>query len=141
MWGGLGESQLKRLDSYITKRRAAAQRYRTLLVNVSNLILPPAERSHEQSAWHLYPVRLTPDIAHHRDKVFTRLHKAGIGAQVHHVPVHLHLFYERLGHRAGLCPNTEAFVASEISLPLFPRITEKQQKFIADTLKRILASL
>jgi len=141
MSAALGESQLKRLDSYIMKRRAAALRYRKLLASVPNLILPPAEHAHEKSAWHLYPVRLAPDIAHKRDDIFAHLHKTGIGAQVHHVPVHLHLFYERLGHRAGLCPNAEAFVASEISIPLFPRITPKQQKFIADTLKRILAQI
>src|SRR3989344_4897617 len=141
MSAALGESQLSRLDSYIMKRRAAALRYRKLLASVPNLILPPAEHAHEKSAWHLYPVRLAPDIAHKRDDIFAHLHKMGIGAQVHHVPVHLHLFYERLGHRAGLCPNTEAFVASEISIPLFPRITPKQQKFIADTLKRILAQI
>src|SRR3989344_5753594 len=98
-------------------RDAGARRYRKLLASVPNLILPPAEHAHEKSAWHLYPVRLAPDIAHKRDDIFAHLHKTGIGA------------------------NAEAFVASEISIPLFPRITPKQQKFIADTLKRILAQI
>lgn len=141
MSAALGESQLKRLDSFITKRRAAAKRYNVLLKNVPNLILPPVERVYEKSAWHLYPVRLAPRIAHHRDEVFAALRKKGIGVQVHHVPVHLHLFYENMGYKKGLCPNTESFVASEISIPLFPNITQKQQTFIADTLKHILASL
>src|SRR3989344_452427 len=57
----LGESQLSRLDSYIIKRRAAAQRYGQLLKNIIGLILPPPEESHERSAWHLYPIRLIPD--------------------------------------------------------------------------------
>jgi len=141
MSAALGESQLKRLDSYLAKRRVAAKRYHALLKNVVGLILPAQEERYERSAWHLYPVRLAPEIAHHRDDVFARLHKAKIGAQVHHVPVHLHLFYKQLGHEEGLCPNAEAFVASEISIPLFPHITLKQQKYITDTLKRILASL
>ncbi|KKW13043.1 MAG: UDP-4-keto-6-deoxy-N-acetylglucosamine 4-aminotransferase [Parcubacteria group bacterium GW2011_GWC2_49_9] len=141
MSAALGESQLKRLGFFITKRRVAAKRYRRLLAKVPNLILPPAERAHEKSAWHLYPVRLAPQVAHKRDEVFATMRKAGIGVQVHYVPVHLHLFYEKLGYKKGLCPNTEAFVASEISIPLFPNITQKQQKFIADTLKRILAQI
>jgi UDP-4-amino-4,6-dideoxy-N-acetyl-beta-L-altrosamine transaminase len=139
MSAALGESQLKRLDSFIAKRRAAAKRYRALLKNVPNLILPPAERAYEKSAWHLYPVRLAPKIAHKRDKIFAALRAAGIGVQVHHLPVYRHLYYEKLGYKKGLCPSAEAFVASELSLPLFPNITQKQQKFIADTLKRILA--
>lgn len=141
MSAALGESQLKRLNSFITKRRAAAKRYQKLLAKIPNLILPPVECAYEKSAWHLYPVRLAPKIAHKRDEVFAKLREAGIGVQVHHVPVHLHLFYEKLGYKKGLCPNTEAFVASEISIPLFPNITQKQQKFIATTLKAILSSL
>jgi len=141
MAAALGESQLKRLDSFIAKRRAAAKRYHKLLAKVPNLILPPAERPHERSAWHLYPVRLAPEIAEKRDAVFARMREAGIGVQVHHVPVHRHVYYESLGCKKGLCPNAEEFVDSEISIPLFPRITLKQQKFIADTLKHILASL
>ena len=141
MSAALGESQLKRLNSFITKRRAAAKRYRRLLAKVPNLILPPVERPHEKSAWHLYPVRLAPEIADKRDTVFAQMREAGIGVQVHHVPVHRHPFYEALGCKKGLCPNTEAFVASEISIPLFPNITRKQQQFIADTLKRILARI
>lgn len=141
MSAALGESQLKRLGSFITKRRTAAGRYRKLLANVPNLILPPIECADEKSAWHLYPVRLAPSIAHRRDEVFAKLRESGIGAQVHHIPVYLHLFYERLGYKKGICSNTESFVASEISIPLFPNITQKQQKFIADTLSNILMSL
>lgn len=141
MSAALGESQLKRLDSLIAKRRAAAERYQKLLANIPNLVLPPAESANEKSAWHLYPVRLTPKVAHKRDDVFAKMRAAGIGVQVHHLPVYRHLFYEKLGYTKGLCPNAEAFVASEISIPLFPNITQKQQKFIAGTLKRILTSL
>ena len=141
MSAALGTSQLKRLDSFISKRRIAARRYQNLLAKIPNLILPPLERAYEQSAWHLYPIRLTQNVAHKRDAVFAKLRDAGIGVQVHHLPVHLHLFYEKLGYKKGLCPNAEVFVASEISIPLFPDITRKQQQFIANTLNRICISL
>lgn len=140
MSAALGESQLRRLDSFITKRRAAASHYEKLLKNIPNLVLPLQERPHEKSAWHLYPIRLQTRITQ-RDEVFAKLRDAGIGVQVHHVPVHTHVFYEKLGYQKGLCPNTEAFVASEISIPLFPNITQKQQKFVSDTLKKILNEL
>lgn len=136
MSAALGESQLKRLRSFITKRRAAARRYDKLLKNISGLTLPLKERQYEKSAWHLYPVRLRRITQ--RDEVFAKLRSAGIGVQVHHVPVYTHLYYERLGYKKGLCPNAEAFFASEISIPLFPGITKKQQAYIAETLRKIL---
>jgi UDP-4-amino-4,6-dideoxy-N-acetyl-beta-L-altrosamine transaminase len=137
----LGESQLKRLDQFVAKRLTAARRYEALLKDIPHLILPPAEHSGERSAWHLYPVRLEPDSAHFRDEVFAKMREASIGVQVHHIPVYLHPYYEWAGYKRGLCPIAEAFVASEISVPLFPNITEKQQRYIAATLRQILHSL
>ncbi|OGG73882.1 UDP-4-amino-4,6-dideoxy-N-acetyl-beta-L-altrosamine transaminase [Candidatus Kaiserbacteria bacterium RIFCSPLOWO2_01_FULL_54_20] len=138
MSAALGESQLKRLDSFIAKRCIAAQRYGKLLKDIPGLVLPPDERPQEQSAWHLYPLRLIPAMVHRRDEILAKLRTAGIGAQVHHVPVHLHLFYENLGYKKGLCPDAEAFVNSEISIPLFPAITAKQQVYIAEALRKII---
>ncbi len=137
MSAALGESQLKRLDSFISKRRDAAKRYEKLLRYVPNIMLPIAERTYEKSAWHLYPIRLNMGITQ-RDEVFAKLRKAGIGVQVHHLPVHTHLYYEKLGYKKGLCPSAEAFVASEISIPLFPGITKKQQEFIVETLQKAI---
>lgn len=141
MSAALGESQLKRLDSFITKRRIAANRYAKLLKDISGLLLPPEEQSHERSAWHLYPIRLAPDFASKRDIVFAKMREAGIGVQVHHLPVHLHLHYETLGYTKRSCPNTEIFVASEISIPLFPAITVKQQMMVVQSLKEILTAI
>ncbi|TSC70512.1 MAG: UDP-4-keto-6-deoxy-N-acetylglucosamine 4-aminotransferase [Parcubacteria group bacterium Gr01-1014_49] len=132
----LGESQLKRLNSFITKRAAAARRYPKLLQNLP-LTLPPEDTKTEKSAWHLYPVHVAPN---ERKAVFEALRAAGIGVQVHYLPVYLHPYYQKLGYKKDLCPNAEKFYAGEISIPLFPGITQKQQKFVADTLRRILAS-
>lgn len=135
----LGESQFKRLDSFVAKRRAAAARYKPLLKDIAGIILPPDERKGETSAWHLYTARLAPEVAHKRDQVFTGLREKGIGVQVHHLPVYLHPYYARLGYPRGLCPNAEEFVFSEISLPLFPGITKSEQQYVADALRELMA--
>lgn len=132
----LGSSQLKRLDRFIARRRAAAKRYFKLLKG-SPLVLPPKE-SLATSAWHLFPVRLPKTRVRMRDRVFAAMRKRGIGVQVHHVPVHLHPYYRKLGYKKGMCPKAEAFAAAELSLPLYPAITEKQQRFIVRTLLQLL---
>lgn len=138
MSAALGASQLKRLNSFIAKRRAAAKRYDALLADVPGLVLPPKERAYERSAWHLYPVRLAPKSARRRDEIFAKLRAAGIGVQVHHIPVYMHLFYEKMGYKKNLCTNAESFVNAEISFPLFPLITRKQQVHVAETLRKII---
>ncbi len=137
----LGESQLKRLDTFIAKRRAIAKRYPSLLKNIPGIILPPADTKDNQSAWHLYAIRLVPEIAHHRDEIFAELRKAGIGVQVHYLPVYLHPYYQKLGYKKGICPDAETFSFSEISIPLFPDLTKRDQQYVADTLRKALADV
>lgn len=138
MQAALGVSQMKRLDSFVSKRRALANRYFKLLANVPWIIVPPQDSAAARSAWHLYPIRLTnPAI---RNEVLDKLRAAGIFAHVHHLPVHRHLYYERRGYKKGLCPHAEAFVAAEISIPLYPTMSRKDQDTVIGTLRSILAS-
>jgi perosamine synthetase len=63
---------------------------------------------------------------------------AGIGVQVHYLPAYWHPVFEDLGDRRGLCPNAEAYYAEELSLPLFPGLTDAQQEHVVETLTGIL---
>ena len=128
----LGESQLKRLGLFVAKRRMAAKRYEVLLRKIPGIIVPPSSK---ESAWHLYAVRLSPEIARHRDTVFAKLRAAGLGVQVHYLPVYMHPYYQKLGYKKRLCPNAESFSFSEISIPLFPGITKADQSYVADTIR------
>ena len=132
----LGESQLKRLGTFILQRRAAVLRYEKLLRDIPGLLLPPASA---ESAWHLYPIRIAEGSVRRRDRIFAALRKAGIGVQVHYLPVYLHPYYQKLGYKKGLCPNAETFSFSEISIPLFPGITKAQQTYVARKLRSELA--
>lgn len=134
----LGESQLKRLDQFIAKRRKVAARYPKFLKHIPDLILPPKDDVHTKSAWHLYPVHVP---AHKRKGVFEAMRAAGIGVQVHYLPVYLHPYYRALGYKKGLCPAAERFYATEISIPLFAAITLAQQRRIAYVLRTALAKV
>lgn len=136
MQAALGSAQMRKLDSFIAKRRIAAKRYFELLKD-TELTLPP-EGTLMDSAWHLFPVRLPIAKAAKRDAIFNTMRAAGIGVQVHHVPVHTHPYYRTLGWKSGMYPKTEAFVAAEISLPLFPTITPQEQRHVAKTLIKAL---
>lgn len=130
---GLGLSQLKRLSTFIAKRHEKALRYETAFAPyASQIILPVRQEGTSRSALHLYPVRLRAG-ASARKEMFTALRKAGIGAQVHYLPVYLHPYYEKLGYKKGLCPRAEAFYESVISLPLFPDLHLNDQKRVIQT--------
>ncbi len=127
----LGISQVRKLERFVARRRELAARYDRLLAPIAE-IRPPAVASHVDSAWHLYPV-LVP--AEKRRRVFELLREAGIGVQVHYIPIYRHPYYrDRLGVDESDYPETEEFYARVISLPLHPALTEKDQDRVVEQL-------
>ncbi|MDO8620291.1 MAG: UDP-4-amino-4,6-dideoxy-N-acetyl-beta-L-altrosamine transaminase [bacterium] len=124
----LGLSQLKRLRTFIAKRHEKALRYEQAFAPyASKMTLPIRKEGTSVSALHLYPVRFCGGRVA-RKKMFTALREAGIGAQVHYLPVYLHPYYKGLGYQKGLCPRAEAFYESVLSLPLFPDLRLRDQR-------------
>lgn len=132
----LGLSQLKRLRAHIAKRRALAHRYKKLASSIPGLILPPSDSKDAHSAWHLFPIRVAEPSA--RARVFNALRNVGIAVQVHYLPVYLHPYYQKLGYGKELCPRAESFYASEISIPLFPDLTLREQDRVIRELRKVL---
>lgn len=131
----LGLSQLKKLDGFIERRRAIALAYDKELRGLPGLILPPYDKD---SSWHLYPVRLKLDrLTVDRAQVFNDLRSAGIGVQVHYIPVYDHPLYRKLGYKAD-CPNADRFYAGELSLPIFPRLADSERGAVVAALRTIL---
>jgi dTDP-4-amino-4,6-dideoxygalactose transaminase len=130
----LGTSQLDKLDRFVERREVLAGRY-DLALSEADLLLPPPASPPVRHARHLYPVRVE-----HRRAVYEALRAAGIGVQVHHVPIHHHPAYRFDTHRDAL-PETEAAYAHLLSLPLFPDLTEDEQLHVIDTLQTTLTEI
>ena len=68
------------------------------------------------------------------------LRGAGIGVNLHYIPVYLQPYYRALGFMPGLCPNAENYYAEAISLPMYPDLTEAAQLRVIDEVARALAA-
>ena len=131
----LGRTQLSRLDAYVAARQGLAARYDELLSGLP-LTLPWCHPD-AHSAFHLYVVLLTDATI--RRAVFERMRTAGIGVNVHYIPVHLQPDYRRLGFDPGDCPAAEDYYAHAITLPLYPTLGEGEQDAVVAALKAALA--
>ena len=119
----LGRSQLRKLDRFIARRRTIAAAYDEALAGLDGIQLP-GRRPDVEPGWHLYVIR-TREPARRRP-LFERLRRAGLGVQVHYVPVYWHPYYQRLGYQRGSCANAERFYQTAISLPIYPRMTDTE---------------
>lgn len=124
----LGLSQLTKLDHFVARRRDIADRYRMLLVD-TGVSLPPADRDGHLHSYHLFPVQVAD-----RHRVYDELRAAGIGVQVHYVPVHHHPLYAGLA-RSGRFPNADAAYERLLSLPVFPGLSDQAQQTVVDALR------
>ncbi|WP_285961252.1 UDP-4-amino-4,6-dideoxy-N-acetyl-beta-L-altrosamine transaminase [Pseudomonas tohonis] len=133
----LGLSQLQRLDAFVARRRQLVARYGERLADLP-LELPQVQAGAEP-AWHLYPVRLRLErLQHGHRAIFEALRGAGIGVNLHYIPVHLQPYYRQLGFAPGDFPEAERYYAEALSLPLFPDLTDEQQDQVASTLASVL---
>ena len=137
---GLGLSQLERLDEFVARRNQLAQRYDELLAELP-IQLPKIQKGNF-STFHLYVIRLsTRKHPEEHRRVFEELRKAGIGVNLHYMPVHLQPDYRRLGFRNGMFAESEAYGREAISLPLYPMLTQEQQDRVTANLKATLRRL
>lgn len=135
MQAALGVSQMSRLSAYVSRRHEISDRYDTLLAGLP-LTLPkrPADR---YSGLHLYVVQLSESSR--RRAVFEGLRAAGIGVNVHYIPVHLQPYYSKMGFIKGDFPAAEAYYEAAISLPMFPTMSDADQDKVVAALTGLLA--
>ncbi|ROL81909.1 UDP-4-amino-4,6-dideoxy-N-acetyl-beta-L-altrosamine transaminase [Pseudomonas protegens] len=131
----LGLSQLNKLDGFVQRRQYLAARYHRLLQDLP-LTLPRAQAD-AQSAWHLYVVRLQLDgLQHSHRQIFEGLREAGIGINLHYIPVHLQPYYQALGFAQGDFPEAEHYYAEAISLPIYPGLSDSEQDYVVQQVRR-----
>jgi perosamine synthetase len=134
----LGRSQLVRLDGWIERRNLVAAAYRLALADVRGLELPPSAATGDLHAYHLFVVRVL-DGRERRRAVFEGLRAAGIGAQVHYIPVYRLPYYrDTLGARQDACPQAERYYEQCISLPMFPGMDDDDVQRVVTTIRQLL---
>lgn len=131
----LGVAQMARLADYVDRRHAICAAYEATLADLP-LILP-YQHPDQRSALHLYPVQVT---THDRRTVFDALRAAGLGVNVHYIPVHTQPYYQDLGFNWGDFPQAEAYYAHAISLPMFPTMTDENFDHVVRSLTAVLGN-
>ena len=124
----LGASQMDKLDHFLERRRQIAKKYDEAFADIPQ-IKTPWQQEGCQSGWHLYMIQT---MERSRREVFDGLRQAGIGVNVHYIPVYRHPYYQRNGYAGVHCLNAEAFYERAISLPIFPGLTGQQQDYVIE---------
>jgi perosamine synthetase len=135
----LGLQQLARREWLLSRRQAIAAAYNAAFAGVEELEVPPT-RADSQHAWHLYALRINPErLTITRDEFIKELAAANIGTSVHFIPLHLHPYYRDTYRLAPEdFPVALGAYQREISLPIYPGMTEDDTEDVIAAVRRIV---
>jgi len=136
----IGRAQLAKCDRFWQERNAIAQFYLEHLSQIEELELPPTPRNVTQHSWHLFILRIRPELLQiGRDEFIEQLKELGIGTSVHFIPLHRHpLYRERFAYSAEGFPNAETSFQRALSLPIYPGLQPDMQHRVVQAVTQIV---
>jgi len=129
--------KFKHLAAMSQARRRNAERYRELFrqAGLDKLIALPVEPAGMHHVYNQFVIR-TPE----RDQLLEHLRNGGIPTEIYYPsPLHLQPAFADLAYRAGDFPHSEEASQHVLALPVFPQMTEEQQKMVVDGMARFFA--
>lgn len=134
----VGRIQLKRLDTFIVRRRSLAARLAQALQGTPHIDLPFVD-IRGKHIFLYYAVKLTDTAPISQADLIQKLYaQYGIQAQAPGLPVHLTKLYQAYGHAVGECPNAESLANRLVLLPLHPGLSEQAVDYMAQSIRALL---
>ena len=122
--------KLKYLDEWTKKRREHAEAYNAAFKDLD--VITPVEEDFNYHIYNQYTVALKD-----RDRLREVLKENQIGHDVYYpVPLHLQECYKSLGYKEGDLPVTEKKAREVVSIPIYPELTEEEQNFVIETIRK-----
>lgn len=136
----IGCAQLEKCERFARRRQAIAKFYSDNFSCFDALEVPPAGDEHIEHSWHLYILRIRPELMSiTRNQFIDELRRRGIGTSVHFIPLHLHPFYANTyGYCPGDFPNAEDAYGRCVSLPIFPDMSDGEVEQVVNAVVAVV---
>jgi len=132
----LGLSQLKKLPSFIERRIEIAKKYDEAF---KNSFIKPLYTFDGTSSYHLYVVLVNFDKLNiTKEQFFIKMREKGIALQLHYIPINKQPYYKSLGYGDEYTPNMDRYYKECFSLPIYPKLTNKEQEYVIKSLFEVL---
>ena len=134
----LGVSQLSRITEILEARRDVAATYKRHLGRLDGVELPVDTLDGAEISWFVYVIRLRQADRAQRDAFMEHLRSRGVACANYFSPIHLQPYFQRMGHRPGEFPVTEAIADTTVALPFFNQLTESDIEYVASVVEEAL---
>ncbi len=129
----IGLAQIRKYDGLLIKERErVARAYHAFFSIYKQFELPPLEDENRKSCFHLYALRINSCKEEHRDLIIEEITQKGVAVNVHFIPMPMLTVFKNLGYRIEDYPVAYDNYSREISLPIYPQLTNQQIDYICD---------
>ncbi len=135
----IGLGQLEKAEEFRLERQRVAEYYYSKLSNIESIDLPICNIPLKDHSWHLFPIVINEKSNIGRNLFIEKMSEAGIGTSVHYKPLHQMTYYKtRYNLTPESYPNAEKTWKGNVSLPIYPYMTEDQLEYICSNIRKIL---
>jgi dTDP-4-amino-4,6-dideoxygalactose transaminase len=129
----IGLAQIRQYDKLLHERKRVFDTYNEAFSQYAWAIVPPARVGGRESSYHVYALRIKGANEEQRDAIITEISKHEVAVNVHFIPMPMLTLFKGMGYDIADYPQAYANFAGEISLPIYPQLTDEQVKFVIET--------
>lgn len=131
----VGLAQIRQYDRLLQERKRVFSTYDKAFSACDWAICPPSVQDGKESSYHLYALRIKDFTEAQRDRMIDRISEKEVAVNVHFIPMPMLSFFKGLGYKMEDYPQAYRNYCAEISLPIYPQLTQEQLDFIIQTVK------
>ena len=129
----IGLAQIRKYDVLLKERKRVFQLYNEAFSKYSWVILPPAKKDGRETSYHIYALRIKNITEEKRDAMIDEIAKQEVAVNVHFIPMPMLTFFKQQGYDIADYPVAYNNYKREISLPIYPQLSDEQVRYVIDT--------
>ena len=129
----IGLAQIRKYEDLLKERKRVFTRYNDALKQYDSALTPPAVTPGKESSYHVYALRIKDVTEQQRDEIIQEIAKSEVAVNVHFVPMPMLTLFREMGYDIKDYPQAYRNYAHEISLPIYPQLTDEQADFVIRT--------
>ncbi|MGM7552404.1 DegT/DnrJ/EryC1/StrS family aminotransferase [Myroides odoratimimus] len=131
----IGLAQMRIYPELLQERKRVFTSYNDSFSQESWALVPPAIVKGKESSYHLYALRIKDITEEQRDQIIDEIAKTGVAVNVHFIPMPMLTFFKEKGFKIEDYPQAYNNFKCEISLPIYPQLTEEEVAYIIKAVK------
>ncbi len=131
----IGLAQIREYPKLLQERKRVFQTYSEALGSCDWAILPPSCVDGKESSYHIYALRIKDCTEAQRDAMIEAIAEEEVAVNVHFIPMPMLSFFKNMGYSIEAYPQAYANYACEISLPIYPQLTDEMAHQVIEAVK------